>query len=260
MHKSICSIFIKLVVHRTLLSSILFCVLLFQVTQPLLFAQTQPGKELSDYSELSRFVLDKYGSDQVLANGVIYTDLYWKKEGHQFLGEDRLYTGNLVFRQKEYKGLEMKYDICNQQLIVYIMTNPLHEGIILPQDFISSFSLDGRSFINSDFQGEPGYYQVVYDTGKLKCLYHWSKTVMETAGSGNYKYFHYEFTASKQRSFLYINGSFEPYKKNRSFIDLFPEDIRAGIGHYMKANHMKVSKISDESMCELMTYCNSLLK
>lgn len=246
--------------YRPIQNYVIVCILLLQSTQALLYAQTQPEKDPAGYNELSEFVRDKYGFDQVLVNGVVYSDIYWKKQGHQFLGEDRLYTGNLVFRGKEYEGLVMKYDICNQQLILFIKTNSLQQGIIPPDDFISAFSLEGRYFSKHDFQGEPQYYQAVFDTDKLKCLYHWSKQKMETAGSENYKYFYYEFSASKKRSFLYINGSFEPYKKNGSFIDLFPEDIRTGIGHFMKANRIKVSRCSDERMFELMTYCNTLLK
>jgi hypothetical protein len=245
--------------HRVVLNYILLSVFLFQSTQPLLFAQAKPETDRADYNELYNFVRDKYGFDQVLLNGVIYKDMYWRKEGHQFLGEDRLYTGNLVFRGKEYEGLEMKYDICNQQLIVFITPGSLQHGIIPPHDFISTFRLEGRYFSKKDFQGEPQFYQVVFDTDKLKCLYHWSKKTMETAGSENYSYFHYEFTASNKRSFLYLNGSFEPYKKNRSFIELFPEDIRSSIRHFLKANRIKVSGSSDERMFELMTYCSTLL-
>jgi hypothetical protein len=228
--------------------------------QSLLYAQTKPEQVPVDYNELYKFVLNKYGVDQVLVNGVIYTDLYWRKEGHQFLGEDRLYTGSLVFRGIDYEGLEMKYDICNQQLIVFPGTSSLQQGIIPPHDFINDFNLEGRHFSKLDFQGEPRYYQVVFDSDNLKCLYHWSKQAMESAGSENYRYLHYEFTVDKKRSFLYINGSYEPYSKNSSFIDLFPADIRSGIRHFMKANRIKVSRCSDERMTELMTYCNTLFK
>jgi len=228
--------------------------------ESLLIAQTKPEAMQADFDQLYEFVLDKYGFDQVLVNGAIYTDIYWKKQGHQFFGEDRPYTGNLFFRGKEYKGQEMKYDICNQQLIVLISNGTLQQGIIPPHDFISAFTLEGRSFSKMDFQGEPRYYQVVFDSDNLKCLYHWSKETIETAGSENYKYFHNEFSAEKKKSFLSMNGSFGPYKRNSSFIDLFPENIRPVIRHFIKANRIKVSRCSDERMIELMTYCSTLLK
>ena len=260
MFKSFLRIFRHKGAHHAFLNCLTVCVLLWQPAQSLLHAQDRPGSDLSDYNELYKFVLGSYGVDQVLSNGVLYTDMYLIKEGHQFLGEDRLYTGSLVFRGRQYEGLGMKYDVCNQQLIVFLQTEPIREGIILPLDFTSAFSLEGRSFTKSDFQGEPLWYQVVFDNDRLKCLYHWSKKVMETAGGGNYKYSHFEFSNSKRQSYLFINGSFELYRNNRTFIDLFPQEVRAGLGHFMKTNRLKVSAISDEKMSELMTYCNTLIK
>lgn len=260
MFESVRKIILCPVRHCTLHNCVIAVVLLFLSADPLLNAQTQPDRGQADFDQLYEFILDKYGFDQVLVNGVVYADKYWKKQGHQFLGEDRPYTGNLFFRGKEYKGLEMKYDICNQQLIVFLRTSSIQQGIIPPDDFISAFTLEGRSFSKMEFQGEPRYYQVVFDSDNLKCLYHWSKETMETAGSENYKYFHYEFSDDKKKSFLNINGSFGPYKRNSSFIDLFPEDIRPGIRHFMKENRIKVTRCNDEGMIELMTYCSTLLK
>jgi hypothetical protein len=245
--------------YRDFIKYILFLVLMMQSFQPSLFSQAQLKKDRTDYNELYKFILDKYGFDQVLANGVVYTDIYWKKEGHQFFMEDRPYTGNLVFRGKEYRGLEMKYDICNQQIIVFIRHRYLQEGIVPPQDFISAFNLEGTYFSKYDFQGEPRFYQVVFDSDKLKCLYHWSKQALETASGGNYKYYHFEFTDSKRKSYLNIDGSFELYRNNKTFTGLFPKDIKSNVRHYMKVNHINVSKSTDQKMFELLNYCTSLL-
>lgn len=246
-------------VLRDLLKYLLLPILLSEVFFSPLSAQTQVKKDGIDFNELYKFVLEKYGFDQVLANGILFTDKYWKKEGHQFLGEDRLYSGKLVFRGKVYEGMEMKYDIVNQQLIVFIRNNLLQQGIVPPHDFISGFSLEGRSFSKYDFQGEPRFYQVVYDSDKLKCLYHWSKQALETASSGNYKYYHFEFTENKRKSYLNTEGSFGLYRNKKTFISLFPHDMQSSIRHYMKVNHVNVSKTTDEKMIELLKYCNSLL-
>jgi hypothetical protein len=222
-------------------------------------AQTRSNKDRIDYNELYRFVLDKYGFDQVLANGIIYIDKYWKKEGHQFFLEDRLYKGNLVFKGREYQGLEMKYDIVNQQLIVFIRHNFLQQGIVPPHDFISAFNLEETYFSKYEIDGEPRFYQVVFDSDKLKCLYNWSKQALETASSGNYEYYHFEFTGSKRKSYLNIEGSFELYRNNKTFTALFPNDMQSSLRHYMKVNHINVSKCTDEKMIELLKYCTSLL-
>jgi hypothetical protein len=222
------------------------------------FAQVKHTVKKPDYGQLYKYVTDEYGFDQVLVNGSLYTDKYWKKEGHQFFPEDQLYNGTLVFRGKEYKGLEMKYDIFDQQVIFYIKLNYLPVGVVPPDDFISAFSLNDKFFSKYNFRGVPRFYQVVFDTDKLKCLYYWSKHVQETGNGGNSDYYYYVFSDSERKGYLFIDGSFELYRNNRSFNDLFPQEVRPKIKQYLKTNYIKVSKSSDEKMKELLTYCQSL--
>jgi hypothetical protein len=226
---------------------------------PSVIVQAQSHDDSIDYSKLYKYVMDEYGFDQVLVNGIFYEDKYWKKDGHQFFPEDQLYKGTLMFRGKEYKGIEMKYDICDQQLILYISFNNLTVRVVPSNDFISAFSLGDRYFSKYNFEGEPRFYQVVFDTDKLKCLYYWFKQVRETDDGGNSSYYYYEFTDSEKKNYLKINGTFEMYRNNRSFTELFPQEIRDMVKKYMKANRIKVVKSTDERMAELLTYCNSLL-
>ena len=222
-------------------------------------AQAQPRHDITDYGKLYESVIDAYGSDQVLVNGVIFEDKYQKKVGHQYFPEDKLYTGSLFFRGKEYKRTEMKYDICNQQLIIYVMDNYSTVGFVPSIDFISAFSLGGRVFSKYDFEGGPRFYQVVFDADRLECLYHWTKQVIGTGSSGNLNYYHHEFTDSRKKCYLKLNGSFEKYTNNRVFTDLFPQETRGMVRQYIKTNHIKVTKSSDEKIAGLLTYCNSLL-
>jgi hypothetical protein len=222
-------------------------------------AQAQPRQDIIDYRKLYESVIDEYGFDQVLVNGVIFEDKYRKKVGHQFFLEDKLYSGTLIYRGKEYKRIEMKYDICNQQLILYIKHNYLTVGIVPSNDCISTFSLGDKIFSKYHFEGEPRFYQVVFDTDKLECLYYWSKQVQGTGNDGNTNYYHHEFTDSEKKSYLKLNGSFEKYTNNRSFTDLFPQEAKVMVRQYLKTNHFKVTKSSDEKIKELLTYCNYLL-
>jgi hypothetical protein len=226
---------------------------------PLVFAQARFNTNSIDYNELYIFIVNEYGFDQVLANGIYYEDNYWKKVGHQFFREEKLYKGSLMYRGKEYKGMEMKYDIYNQQLIIYLNHDDIKVAIVTPNDFVSSFSLDDKFFIKDNFQGEPKFYQVVYDSEKIKCMYYWYKEMNETDNGGNSTYYYSEFTDSRKRNYLKLNGSVERYTYNRSFTELFPQEIKARVRQYIKTNHIKVAKSSDEKMTVLLTYCNSLL-
>jgi hypothetical protein len=222
-----------------------------------LSAQDQSHDSRTDYKKLYKSVIDEYGFDQVLDNGFLYKEKYLKKIGHQFLLQDQFYNGTLVFRGEVYKGVELKYDIYDQQLVLIIKNNNSIELIVPHNDFISAFSLGDKFFSKYNFQGESRFYQVVYDTEKVKCLYYWFKQEYD---SNNIIYLGFnEFTDSEKESYLIMDGSLKKYKNNRSFTKLFPNEIKARVRGYIRINYINVAKSSDEKIKELLTYCNSLL-
>jgi hypothetical protein len=236
----------------------LFVLSLFLLSfHPCVFAQAQSHDVSKDYDKLYKAVMEEYGFDQVLVNGIFYQDKYRNKVGHPFFLEDQLYKGTLKYRGKEYKSIEMKFDIYDQQLVLYIQNNNSVVWIVPPNDFISAFNLGNKFFSKYNFQGEPRFYQVVFETEKLICLYYWFKQIHDTSNGGNSS--STDFTDSEKKNYLKIDGSFEKYKNNRSFTELFPKEIKSRVRQYLKTNHIKVTKSSDEKMTGLLTYCNSLL-
>jgi hypothetical protein len=223
---------------------------------PSLFAQVQYHVTGTDYNKLCKSVIDEYGFDQVLVNGVLYDEQYLNKIGHQFFLENRLYKGILVYRGKEYKGIEMKYDIYNQNLILFLQYNNSIVRIVPSNDFISAFSIGDIIFSKYNFQGEPRFYQVVFDGDKIKCLYYWSKEKYEYVN--NSKYISYLFVYREKKKFLILKDKFLAYKNNRSFMEIFPDEIRSRVKKYLSDNHIKVAKSSDEIIYGLFTYCDTL--
>ncbi len=147
---------------KFLLASLLL-VIIFQLP---VVAQQQSDEGRTDYKKLYKSVMDEYGFDQVLVNGIFYEDKYWRKIGHQFYMEDQLYKGAIDLKERNTQGIDMKYDIFDQQLILYVKHNNSLVRIVPLNDFISAFSIGNKFFSKYNFQGEPRFYQVVYDTGK----------------------------------------------------------------------------------------------
>ena len=86
------------------------------------FAQEHsPDAKDGNWNELYKSVVNEYGFDQVLVNGIHYEDDYRGKVGHPFLFEDQLYKCTLMFRGRAYHGVDIKYDIYKQQVILYII-------------------------------------------------------------------------------------------------------------------------------------------
>ena len=222
-----------------------------------LFAQEQSHNTRTDYNKLYKSVIDEYGFDQVLDNGFLYDEKYYRKIGHQFFMKDQLYNGTLIYRGEVYKGVEMKFDIYNQQLVLSIIDNKTIEWIVPHNDFISAFSFGDKFFSKYNFGGATRFYQLVNDTGKVKCLYYWFKQRFD---SDNINYLGFsEFTESEKENYLLLDGSLIKYKNNRSFTKLFPNEIKARLREYIRNNHINVTKSSDEKIKKLLTFCNSLL-
>ncbi len=222
------------------------------------YAQEQsPNAKDGYWNELYKSVVNEFGFDQVLVNGIHYEDGYWGKVGHPFLFEDKLYKGTLIYREREYQGVDLKYDIYKQQVILYIMQNNSIAWIIPPNDFISAFSLRDKLFVKHTFEGVPRFYQVVFDTEELKCLYYWSKLRYDSDHKRSY--YSYVFTNSDRKTYLILDDVIKKYSDNRSFVSLFPQESQVRIKQYIKNNKIKVAKSSDDEIEKLVTYCRTLL-
>jgi hypothetical protein len=236
-----------------LLSS--FCLLNLCLTS---YGQENVPDAKADYwNELYKSVVNEYGFDQVLVNGTCYEDIYLGSVGHPFLFEDQFYKGTLIYREREYQGVDIKYDIYKQQVILYFRQNNSIAWIIPPNDFISAFNLGDKLFVKHPFEGKSRFYQVIFDTEELKCLYYWSKLRYD---SDHKRYYNsYRFTDSEKTTYLFIDDVLKKYSDNRTFVRLFPEESQVRIKQYIKNNKIKVAKSSDVVMEKLVTYCKTLL-
>jgi hypothetical protein len=208
------------------------------------------------WNELYKSVADAYGFDQALATGMCYEDDYQGKVGHPFLFEDQFYKGTLKFRGRAYQGVEIKYDIYKQQVILYIMQNSSVAWIIPPNEFISSFSLNDKWFEKFTFHEGSGFYQVVFDTPEMKCLYHWSKLRYDSDHKKDFN--SSRFTESERKTYLLVDNDLKKYSDNKSFVRLFPQKNRQQIKQYMKNNKIKVSRSSESEIVKLLTFCRTL--
>jgi hypothetical protein len=233
---------------------VLFCSLTTSFT---VFSQGQIAKNITGYEALSKCVKDEYGLDQLLVNGRYYEDMYLKKVGHPFLLQEQLSEGSILYRGNEYARLQMNYNIYDQELVVLIENNNEKVKIVPLNDFVTTFSIHNKYFAKYNLEGEPKFYQVVFDSEKIRCLYFWSKRKNEFIKDNKYNYF--EFSGVDCKRILVVNGKFATYKNNKSFIGLFPVNMKESLSQYLKNGKIKISMITDEEMVKLLEYCNTLL-
>ena len=197
-----------------------------------------------------------YGNDYNLLNGIRFLQIPARAEGHPFLGENKFSTGIIVIGEKEYDGVELKYDICNQQIILnYIDLSGSQQQIVLVSNEINEFTLGDRLFRKVKLpEKEQRYFQVI-EGDPVSCMYYWQKELVGGL-SGEY---YYRYFPEKRSAYLMINGELHPFRRKKSFISAFPEKHQKEIRGYFKHPYFRFSEASDTDLQKALQFCNEIM-
>jgi hypothetical protein len=207
--------------------------------------------------KLKAFFEQLYGADYNLINGRRFVNLYPTAEGYPYLGEDKFYRGIIVINNISYTNVEIKYDICNQKIILkYPHFSGNEDKIILNGEFIEEFEIDGRLFRKYTFPGtEPRFYQVV-SQGNIYCLYHWKKELLKGLSGRSF----FTYSPEKHLSYLVIDNKLYPFNSRQSFLKLLPLEYYKEIKMYLRSNKIWFRDASDIQIRQLMDFCNKLIR
>jgi hypothetical protein len=199
---------------------------------------------------------DVYGSDPLLFNGRHYTfflPLY--TGGNQYISGPQFETGSATIRNVTYNGIALNYDIYNQQLILEYKNNlGANSLIIVSEAWLESFSFKGLNFeIISSQDTLKQIYQVLGE-GPNRILYYWKKKLNLESFQGSKNY---NFSSARKEMNVYTGNQIFRYWNNRIFYSLFGSDKRIAIKDYLHKNHINVKKATDQTMTELILFCNT---
>ncbi len=198
------------------------------------------------------------GSDQHLIHGIRYYNLYPAAPGHPFMEPDEFRTGSVIINAREYKAVKLKYDICDQQVL---MRYPQHIGgygeIVLIHDFIRAFEIGERVFRIHTLPKRGSQFCQEIGTGSLKCLYFRHKELIPLNNSlESYN----QYTQENKESYLLSGGQVMPFKGKKSFLRLFPESLQHIIRVYMKENRISLPHLTEAGMNDLIKFCETLME
>lgn len=231
---------------------------LFFAVCPSAWAQSNVSAFGRDYLEIYKAAEKVLENDPLLQNGIYYAYPYYSALGNPFLGDGEFEPGIVIFREKRYEGIDMNYDIFNQQIILSRKTDEMLLMNLMDNEFVSGFSFKGKNFIKANFPGESSpFFQVISQTPNIACYYAWSKERREVLDSGNKRI--YSFSEQKSKHYLFRDGKLSHYKNNRSFVQLLPDEARDAIKAYLKENRLLVKEAKDQEMLLLIEYCNAIL-
>jgi hypothetical protein len=198
-----------------------------------------------------------YGSDPLLYNGRVYRFFPpLNTLGNQFFADPQFEAGSVTIRGVVYTSLKLNYDIYNQQLILEYKNNLGATSLIVVSDaWLENFSFKGLNFEMITLQDTIKRIFQVLGTGPNKILFSWKKALdLESSyGSKNHA-----FSKPKKEMNLLTGNKILKYWNNKSFYYLLAPEIKTNVKDYIHRHKIKVKKASDQTMTELIYYCNTL--
>jgi hypothetical protein len=202
-------------------------------------------------------VLDHvYGLDPLLYNGKKYS--YFLPPGtggNQFVFSPDFFPGEVTIKGERFKGINLNYDIYNQQLLLqYTNETGTSDIIEISKAWLESFRLGDMEFKYLTFSDGPRYYQVI-GNGPVYILFYWRKDLkLDVSYSGG----HHTFTPPIRNQYVLINNDLHPFRNKRSLIAIFDPGLKQQIRNYIHHNKIKLKKASDKKMAELINYIGNL--
>lgn len=210
----------------------LLCISLFAlVLTGHLTAQT-PDRTGPELDSLSRYIHMKHGLDQELFNGLQYYERYAHFLGDPYFPENVFYHGAITLRGTEHTGVQLKFDIYAQQLILeYTDFQGRYNQLIIDPVHIDAFQLGSYRFDKFSLTGEePVFYQVVH-AGPVTCYIHWEKHLTST--SYDFQFTH-EFTKPAGTLYLKYRGQTYPVTSRKVLSGIFPDPLQRKIRRYLR--------------------------
>ena len=199
--------------------------------------------------------LERNDLKQVLANGPYFENKYLNAIGHPYYISDEYAFGEVLYRGMVYKGVELKYDIYNKQLIVKHPQPGF--STVLPKSFVRTFTIYNTTFRKIRLDGDGDYFQVIYDKGYIDCYFNWNLKHKETITDNQVLV--PVFNKLSRKVFLSKGGEMTLVKNRRTLLKFFSGQKKAMVADYIKNHKLKIKSASSEEMKDLLLFCNSII-
>jgi hypothetical protein len=198
-----------------------------------------------------------YGSDPLLINGKYYTFFPpLNTGGNQFFADPQFETGSVTIRGLTYADLLLNYDIYNQQLILkYKNITGAASLIILSDAWLEKFSIKGIDFEMIPIQDTVKRIFQVLGTGANRILYYWKKDLELDSFHGARNHI---FSDARKEMNILTGNQIVKYWNNKSFYSIFVIEKSLAVKEYLHRRKINVKRAIDQTMTELIYYCNSL--
>lgn len=198
-----------------------------------------------------------YGLDPLLYNGKIYNFVPPAAiEGTPYFDGADFVKGSIKLRGVTYENLPLKFDLLHQQLILQYKNNlGAVNQIVISDAWLEAFNLEGHHFeMHSNMDSLKGIYEVM-GNGTYRILYTWRKELLLDSRLGATNRL---FSVPKRETYLLAGTKLSKYTSNGHFAALFGPSQQVIIKKYLRQRKINVKKASDQTITELINYCNTI--
>lgn len=236
--------------------SLVFCFLLFGSGQLSGQEEPNPGNRINDL--LSKTIA-YFGPDEVLENGRIYSPSHPRAEGNPFLNDGEWKHGSLLIQGDYYPDIKLNYDVTMDQVILKkeIENQESHFPIILNSNFIESFELENRHFINLDKaeinNALNGYAELIHE-GRFLFFTKHRKEFLNQYSQSNPNGFYSKLSSVH---YIYDQGKLTRMGSKKAFLDYF-DPLRKKLKKYMRQEKIRYKKAHHQQLSDLMRYTDEI--
>lgn len=243
--------------HIQLLSFLFFFAAVLQI-------QTVFSQSVSPAEEKQRIIAytkQKYGTDDILVNGVLYVPEHYLAEGHPCLLTDEFSSGTVFIKDKKYGNEQLKYDIEKDEFVLRAKTaGNSSKDIVLYSTLVDSIYFLNRRFVNARFiptdEIEAGYYEMIYNNKQRKIylfIDHYKNFKPDYTQNTPYGRY-YETTSHR---YLLLDKQLKKVNRKRNLLRAFASHKR-DIRKFIREHDIRYKKATNFELTILMNYCNEL--
>jgi hypothetical protein len=198
---------------------------------------------------------DTLRENQILYNGRVWRNLYYRVKEDQFLFSKILLPGSLTINGKTFKNISIMYDIYNDEIIT-----PTNHGSILQlnKEMVDSFAIifQNKTYkftkIQEDsIKGFKGFVNVLYK-GKTALYVKYKKEIELLSADDTFDKFY-----QTHRIYFVKDSIVYLVTGKREFFNLMDE-YRVPIRSFIKKNRLRISKRNPESFVPVVQFYDSL--
>lgn len=194
---------------------------------------------------------------EFLLTGLLYEEPIKDIVGHPYFDSSDFQDGSFVYQGRYFSNKSIKYNLCNQKLIIYQEINPqLPRFIQLNSKYLSEFNIGSFKFIakESILDTIPftlDFYQSILDE-EIK-YYIGREKFIKTLAVDNEKDKYKEIDTH----FIIYEGNTYPIKRKRDLMKIFGP-YKKELRSYIKAKNLKINIKNPEDICHLLRHISTL--